>query len=319
MTSPMLRNRKFWLYGGLVVIASLYVGDWLIQQVLSGPLQEREARIEQLEANIETREQRLTEARRTAQQMELWEAQSLPSDVEVARSLYQAWLLELVGEVGLGNPNVDSSEPSSRKGLYNVLGFSVRGRGSLTTLTQFLHEFYRSPHLHQIRTISLSPVGNEGQLDLALTMEALSLPDATRRDQLAEGESERLLFAELEPYLLIARRNIFGTGGGFDPTEHAFLTAITRVDGRPLAWFNLRDVDETLQLAAGAEFQVGRTQLRLLRIEQGDVLLEAKGEYWLVSVGESVAQAVAIPEEFVLDAPGDEPGVAAMPPTTAAH
>jgi hypothetical protein len=318
MTSP-LQNRKFWLYGALGVIAALYGGDWLIQQVLSGPLEERQARIEQLEKNIETREQRLSEARRTAQQIEIWETQSLPSDVEVARSLYQAWLLELVGRVGLGNPNVDSAEPASRKGLYNVLSFSVRGRGSLTTLTQFLHDFYRAPHLHQIRTISLTPVGNEGQLDLALTMEAISLPGSSRRDQLADGHSQRLLFEELEPYLQIARRNFFGTGGGFDPMEHAFLTAITRVDGQPRAWIHLRDRDITQQLGVGDEFQVGRTRLRLIHIDQGDILLEAKGEHWLISVGESVAQAVAIPDELVFDPAGNEPGMAAMPPSSSAH
>jgi hypothetical protein len=317
--TSLLRNRQFLLYGALAVIATLYVGDWLVQQVLSGPLQEREGRISQLESNIESREQRMSEARKTAREVELWEAQSLPSNVEVARSLYQAWLLDVVGNAGLLNPNVDSSEPSSRKGLYSVLSFSVRGRGSLTTLTQILYDFYKSPHLHQIRTISFSPVGNEGQLELGLTIEAIALPGAERRDQLAEGESERLVFADLDPYMLIAQRNIFGTGGGFDPTEHAFLTAITRVDGEPQAWFQLRDVDKTFKLTAGAEFQVGRTSVRLLRIERGDVLLEAKGEFWLMAVGENVAQAVAIPGELVFDSADSESGVAVKPSSGMPH
>src|SRR5690606_14576134 len=155
-------------------------GDWLVQQLLSGPLGERESRIETLRTNIESREQRLAEARRTAQQVEAWEQQSLPAHVEVARSLYQAWLLEAVGRAGMSNPNVDSSEPTSRKGLYSILSFSVRGRGSLATLTEFLYDFYRSPHLHQIRTINFSPVGNEGQLDISLSIEAISLPGTDR-------------------------------------------------------------------------------------------------------------------------------------------
>lgn len=312
-------KRKFLLYGALGLLAALYLGDWLIQQVLSGPLEERATRIEQLEANIESREQSLAEARQTARQVEAWEERSLPSHVEVARSLYQAWLLDAVARAGITNPNVDSSEPTSRKGLYSVLNFSVRGRGSLATLTEFLYDFYRSPHLHQIRTINFSPVGGDGQLDIALSIEAISLPDTGRRDQLAEGVSERLVFDEVEPYLIIARRNFFGTGGGFDPTEHAFLTAITRVDGEPLAWFQLRSVDQTLKLTVGDDFRVGRTQVRLLRIDKSDVLLEAKGEYWLMAVGENLAQAVAIPGEFVLDFPEAESEMAGNPSPTASH
>ncbi len=295
------KNRKVLLYGALGLMLVVYFGGGVLDSILNAPFEERHRRIERLERDIRDREERLTEARKTARQVDVWDEQALPADVEVARSLYQAWLLELVGNVGLTNPNVDSGEPANRKGLYSLLTFSVRGRGSMTALTELLYEFYRAPHLHQIRTINLTPVGDEGQLDIALSLEAISLPKGSRRDALAEGFSDRLVFESLEPYLVIPQRNIFGTGGGFDPTEHAVLTAVLSVDGAPQAWFTLRQTDELRKLNPGDKLRVGRLEAQVVRIENSDVLLSARGEYWLMTIGDSLAEAVAIPSELVFD------------------
>ncbi len=152
--------------------------------------------------------------RKANQQLKRWQAQSLPSDPEIARSLYQAWLVGLVGRPGFISPNVDSSEPVTRKGLYSSLRFSARGRGTPEQLTRFLFDFYRADHLHHIESLNLTPVPRSDELDIALSIEALSLPDGERKDQLSTRVSDRLASDELTDYRAIVERNLFGIGGG---------------------------------------------------------------------------------------------------------
>ena len=206
-----------------------------------------------LRDDIAKRELDLAKFRKASRESKPGKAQSLPSDTEVARSLYQAWLVELVGSAGLSNPNVDSGEPVSRKGMYNSLSFSVRGRGTLKQLTKFLFDFYRADHLHQIQSLSLTPVPRLEELDFAISIEALSLDNAAHKDQLSDHVSDRLASEDLADYQSIVERNLFGVGGGgADEADFAYLTAIIEVNGQPEAWFTLR-LRTIAQAAAPAE------------------------------------------------------------------
>lgn len=308
----MLRNRKLLLYVALGITVLLFAGDWIVQQALRGPLHERAERQRRLEDRIADREKKLAAVRRSAAQRELWEAASLPANGEVARSLYQAWLIDVVNRVGLANPNVDSNEPSSRRGLYTLLTFSLRGRGSLAQFTELLYEFYSAPHLHQIRSVSMTPTAASGLLDISLNIEAISLPTADREDRLSEAEQYVLAFPALQDYSLVAERDWFGMGGAADVADQTYLTAVTSVDQEPRAWFTLRTTDQVMQQAEGDSFSIGRLQLKIVSIDQTDVLLAASGEYWLVSVGESLSEATAIPAELV-EALIDRPAQATPP------
>ena len=137
----------------------------------------------------------MSQARAAVKQLELWQRRSLPSDPQVARSLYQAWLLGLVGRVGLGNHSVDAGEPRNRGGYYQI-SFTVQGRGSLEQLTAFLHEFYSAGHLHQIQSLVITPAGRNDMLDLSITIEALALAGADRKDRLTSEKSTLLACAE---------------------------------------------------------------------------------------------------------------------------
>ena len=148
----MIQYRKAILITVFAVMFLLTAGDWLAHGLLRGPIEVRRAKAARLRTQIEAKEKEFAQYRRDGKQMEIWEQQSLPSDVEVARGLYQAWLLELANHVGLAGTNVNSSEPLNHKGLYYVLSFSLRGRGTLGQLTKLLFEFYRCGHLHQLRS-----------------------------------------------------------------------------------------------------------------------------------------------------------------------
>jgi len=290
--------RKNILLGVLGIIVLLYAGDWLLKNALEGPLQERKRKIERLDADIKKKEAALARARQASKQLEIWEAQSLPSDSEVARSLYRAWLLELVVYVDLANPFVDSGEPLVRKGMYRTISFSVRGRGTLDQLTTFLFYFYSANHLHQIRSLAITPLPKSDELDLSITIEAVVLPTANRRDRLSAATSDRLASASLEDYQSISRRNLFGIGGNPDATDYAFLTTVVYVDGQPEAWFTLRANDEVLRLREGQTLQIGQFSGTVAEIADSDVIIESEGERWLLTIGDNLAQAYALPPEF---------------------
>ncbi len=276
-----------------------YGGNWLYQSSYVQPLENRRADIDQLRQDIAERELDMARFRKANQRLKQWQTQSLPSDVELARSLYQAWLVEQVGTAGFASPNVDSSEPVTRKGAYSSLRFSARGRGTPEQLTNFLYAFYRADHLHHINSISLTPVPRSDELDISLSIEALSLPEAERTDQLSTRLSDRLASATLADYRVIVDRNLFGIGGGgMDEADFAYLTAITEVDGQPEVWFTLRASGELLKLRSGQEFQIGALRGSVAEISDSDVVLLCDNERWLVGVGENLMQASTLPPEF---------------------
>ena len=287
------------LAGGLGAIAVLYGGNWLYQANYVDPLEQRRAEVDQLTADIAERELDMARFRKANERLKRWQVQSLPSDTELARSSYQAWLVRLVGSAGFASPNVDSSEPVTRKGLYTSLGFSARGRGTLEQLTKFLYEFYRADHLHRIQSLSLTPVPRHDELDIAISIEALSLPNAERKDRLSTRISDRLASEQLADYRPIVERNLFGIGGGgFDAADFAYLTAITEVNGEPEAWFTLRASGELLKLRRGQSFQIGALEGTIAEITDSDVILFCDDERWLVGVGENLMQASTLPPEF---------------------
>lgn len=315
------KYRQYVLAGIFALLLVYFGGEWAWQKAVRQPIEERQAKAERLQREIEKRQLELQRLRKAAQELAVWQSQSLPSNPEIARSLYQAWLLELVGHVGLDNPGVEVREAAGRKGSYLVIAASIRGRGTLEQVTQLLYEFYRAGHLHQIRSLVLTPL-KEGRIDMAAEVEALVLPGADREDRLTTAHSDRLAGQRLEDYQVIAQRDLFGIGSVADPIEHTLLTAVSYVNGVPEAWFSVRSGDRlvklapggspseppspdagaaaetTLALGPGESFRVGRFTAKVLRIDEEDVILESEGRRLLLTIGESIAQAAVLPPEF---------------------
>jgi hypothetical protein len=294
----MMEHRQQILVAVLALMLVYFGGDWLWRTAVEAPLSSRHRRIDRLQDEIRKRERDLARARKDVRELASFEEQSLPSDPQVARSLYQAWLLKLVGDVGFANPNVDSGEPANRKGLYQSITFTVQGRGTLAQLTKFLYEFYRAGHLDQIRSLVVTPMARGSKLDLSLSIEALVLPMKEPKQVLSQSVSNRLAFATLADYGVIPRRNLFGSSGASDPTDHTYLTSIQSINGQPEVWFTLRTEDKVVKLKPGESLQVGQFSGKLLEVDDEDVVLESEGQRWLLSLGDSLAQAFALPPEY---------------------
>jgi hypothetical protein len=287
-------HRKYILWIIFAAMLLYFGGDWLLAALRSPMAQARE-RTKKLQEQIRLKKAELKTIRAEKEQLADWEAQSLPADPRLARSLYQAWLVELAEHVGLVKPNVDSNEPANHKDLYEQYTFTVRGQGTLEQVTQLLFEFYRAGHLHQIRNLDLTPTQQGKQFNISLIIEAVSLPQIKRRDELGDAKVQRLKSDQLADYQIIARRNVFGEGHDPDVLTGTRLTAVTSRNGRLEAWFSVAVRDETLQKAVGEKLDLDGLSATILEIEDGDVVLEIDGQRRLMTIGETLAEASALP------------------------
>ena len=290
-----LRNRLLYLLlgGG----ALYFGGDYAKRVYYDVPLKQKLDVKNDLKKKIKAQKKDLTAAKAAAKKLDLLQNFSLPSDLEMARSAYRAWLLEIVEKADFQSAHVDIGPATSRKGMYDVLNFSVRGKGSLHQVVRFLYDFYQAGHLHKIQSLSLTPMGKTGSLDVTATIEALSLSGTDRKTELSTQTVHRLNFPSLQDYAVIAQRNFFGVGGEADASRQAFLTAVTRDGAEPEIWITLRGQDKLLKLHRGSRFEIGPYAGTVVDILEDDVVFESDGERWILSIGESLADSFALPTE----------------------
>ena len=294
------RTRTLLLVLGSIGI--LYIGDLAYRSGIESPRQEAERLKSRLEKRIRATKLSLAKSKRIAADLEQLEGQSLPWDLEVARSSYQSWLLQLVKRAKLQTPNVDSSEPvalsigrGGRRGKpdYHKIGFTLRTRGSLKHVGHFLFDFYRADHLHKIRSMNLNPVGRDRNLDLTLSIETLVLGTALRENELSPGVSERLASATREDYQPLVRRNLFDSGGG-EAAKKVQFTAVTRNrDGSAQAWFRVAPGGKTQILSAGQALNCPGLEVLVLEVLPAATILSMDGERIRVQVGQRLAEGTS--------------------------
>jgi hypothetical protein len=287
-------NRKYLLWIVFVALLLFYGGDWMLQ-VIRAPMDKALTTNKNLKDKIKKQKGVLKTIRNEKKQLAKWEEQSLPSDSRVARSLYQAWLVRLVEHVGLTKPSVDSGDPVSHRGVFQTISFNLRGQGTFEQATQLLFEFYRAGHLHLIRNLELTPMPDR-QFGVSVMIEAVVLSEIKRKDTLCDIQVNRLKSDNLADYTVIAKRNIFATGGDPDLLDYTRLTAVTTAEDRPQAWFSLDLQNETVQKAVGEKLDVGSYHATIVEIDGSDVIVEIDGQRRLLTIGEALSQASALPE-----------------------
>jgi hypothetical protein len=381
----------------LLLVAGFYgLTKW------NGAIRVRRAQIASLEKAVRDKNRNVRLSIAPADRLQDYQRRSLPADLEKARSLYQTWLLNLVKEVGLEDTQVNVLPARSEKGVYQVLGFSVSGRGNLPKLVSFLHQFYSADLLHRVRRLHVKRVPGTRQLDLALAIDAVSLPTADSEDKLNDQDLRRLAHGDQAAYLeAILARNLHGpankppgiesigeqtkyvgdtvaftvrardpdkldrlsyrlagnglegakidrqsgafewraskpgtyevvvavTDDGYPPkaaeqtvkirinerppeetpppqvavakpsfalAKFAFVTAITEAGGKRQAWISLRTDGKLLKLFEGDEFPIGEVTVKITRITEKTVELDAPvlEKRLLVSLGQNLAQGL---------------------------
>jgi hypothetical protein len=117
---------------------------------------------------------------------------SLPTDPDVAESLYQDWLRKQLTEAGLQEVQVTDKTYNRRNANFSEITTEAKASGQVEQFTAFLYKFYASPHLHRISGATLTPSDNGAKLAIVLTVDALVLPEATRKSELSKAEPQKL-------------------------------------------------------------------------------------------------------------------------------
>jgi len=157
--------------------------------------------------------------RRAQKKLRQWQRQSLPSNPEIAKSLYQDWLQQQLTTAGLKTTELNPRTSRTASDSYHQFSFVVRAEGKLTEFTDFLYQFYQAKHLHRISKVDLKPNEDRTGLTISLTVDALSLADANRKDTLAEGLGSKIT-QPLEQFREnIVGRNLFAAYKPANPEE----------------------------------------------------------------------------------------------------
>ncbi len=288
----MKLTRQQILLGFLALMGIFQVGDYVLNTMIQGPLERLRNEQESLQEDIHKREKLLADARVAGKKIELWKKKSLPADIETARSLYRNWLLDVIRKAKLQNATVGSGSPATRYGLYRAMPFDLKARGTLLQLTNALFRFYNSDQLHEIKSLRLTPIGNSGQFDISMGIEALIIPGAGKKT-LSTGKAKLLASADSRDYAIIARDNIFGIGVSHqDPMKMTILSAVTSRNGKPLAWITELISGRVIKVGPEATFETVALSGRIVRIEDESVIIETSGQLMKLTIGQSFASGV---------------------------
>lgn len=154
-------------------------GMWLYSKV-NKAYSTRNATIRQLNEDIQRKELLIRGGRASQRQLDTLNEMSLPSNLEVARSQYQAWLSQLAVNAHWKDPQIKHLTQSKLASGATQITSTVSGECSLEQLTRFLYDFYRVPTLHRVSKLPIKPVVDSKDLRVSMTVESLVLPTAPR-------------------------------------------------------------------------------------------------------------------------------------------
>lgn len=193
----------------------LLVAFWC-WSTISGMYKFRATEIEKVEQSLAAERRLERQTLDASFRMKNYQERSLPRNASVARSLYQAWLIELFEKSGMGQPVVTTGKSKEEKKLYSSQLFTLNAKGTLPQVVKLLHGFYSADYMHRLAKLSITPIKDSKSLQVSMDVEALSLELGPATAVLQERPSSRLALAKQEDYVrIIAERNIFG------PPNHA--------------------------------------------------------------------------------------------------
>lgn len=264
-------------------------------------------------------EQRLSQAHaansrglRAQSQLHRWRRQSLPTNLDIAKSLYQDWLREQLVESGFVVRELTENSTRSSQRHFKQATFVVNAQGTLAELTDFLYRFYKSNHLHRISAASLTPTTTRKSLTVSLTIDALSLPDSPRSDKLAEGSSDTVTEPLEEVRDEIVSRNVFAAYGADKPgpedakpqvaetadeSAQAFLTGMTYGEGGWQLAIRMHDSGEMRYFRQGDSIEIGQFSGEIIELDGRRVIVTHNDQRKQIMLGQNLGQAVVLPDE----------------------
>ncbi len=304
----MLNLRNYIMLGLLAVFFLWYGTTWAYQTLYKEPRQRLGQKIAQLKQEIENGKKMIANGQQFIGNQQLLYYRSLPRVPNEARSQYSFWLLELLKFCDFEGAEAPSDNPTRVPLGFNRFGtnfrFHVRGVCTLDQLSRFLFEFYYAPFLHRITSMNITPQEKSEKVVVAITIDAWTIPPAYPQNpyplanQLPTGHYRRLHSDKLDTYNVIAQRNLLQAAkGGVDKADFTFLTAVNRIGDETEAWLSVRTDGTVIKAKVGEQVRVGSFHATVKEILDEDVVFDRDGMLWLVTLGESINQAFALPKE----------------------
>ena len=103
--------RVRWLLIAGLAVFGLYAADSLYRNWIELPKQQLTAQIDDLSSKINASKSEQLVAQKQGKRLEALAARALPEDPQLARSLYQQWLLNLIETNELTSASVDAAQP----------------------------------------------------------------------------------------------------------------------------------------------------------------------------------------------------------------
>lgn len=202
-----------------------------------------------------------------------WGDRSLPTEPEVAKSLYQDWVRTTLAAAGLQELQVTDKTFNRRNVNYSEISLEAKGSGTMEQLVNFLYKFYAAPHLHRISAATVVPSENGAKLAIAFTIDALTLPDSKRTNELAKGPEQKLPQAEDAFSTSLASRNVFKPHmPGSDPNAGlaggARFSGISNGDNGYILWITTENPAKTRRFRIGDKVEYGSFTGTLVELDR---------------------------------------------------
>jgi len=250
---------------------------------------------------------------RAQEKLHQWQRQSLPTDPDIARSLYQDWLQQQLTTAGLQVQELNIRSPRSGSTQYQQFSFVVRATGKLGELTDFLYRFYQAKHLHRISKTTLLPTEDRTALIISLTIDALSLAEADRKNQLAEGTLEPFKQTREQFRETIVGRNLFATYQALKVPEseeeksdqEATQAKFSGIHYGQEGWqmsVRMNSTGKVLYYREGDTLEIGQWKGTIKQLDGNErraVLLSASGRQQ-IRLGQTLAEAEPLGDEPIL-------------------
>jgi hypothetical protein len=264
------------------------------------------------QAKLRSAEQKLSQARtaklraqRAVTKLKRWQKQSLPTNPDIANSLYQDWLQKQLTEAGLKVTDIKSSlglrAPNDR---FQEFNFKIEASGQMAQFVDFLARFYKAGHLQRISRASLVPAKEGNDLTISLMVDALAMRDASRADSLPDGVSNGELPDLKNLQETIVKRDLFSpykdpkaaaVASKPVPTaneaEQAFISGMTQgAEGWQMS-VRMKDSGKMLYFRTGDSIAIGGFSAKIIEIGDRRVIVERDGSQLQVFLGQNLNQA----------------------------
>lgn len=296
-----MNTRTRWMVIAASAIGILYGSDTAYRSYIEKPSSEYEQQLSELTESLQKAKSEDSAAKRKYRKMSEFAARSLPAEPELARSAYQAYLLQLIEKHHWESRSIDAGLPaalqtksrtarSKKRTIGYTLRTSLHGQATLAQLVSFLREFQEGPHLQQISDISLNPLGNGTTLDIQLQIEALGLSDADRKGELSSWLLDSTTTSDPSLDQRCVQRNLFARGTS-KKLQEIKLKAITyNKAGKPEAWFHVQPNQPPQILTLGETLNIASFDVTLVAVENDRVCVSLNQQKGWIELGQSLAQ-----------------------------